>query len=154
MISALNAIALIQISQWRRSFFQMAAITNSCLSHAHGAAFGSHALPSHAQRTLGVLTGRVRPDRRAEEDVAGIDDDARIARLRCEEAVETARRRARLLLADAVVLRAVTRALEPLRRLAERDATTEVHAALVERDDPELRHVLEDRGLVDLLGGL
>src|SRR5256885_1163592 len=102
----------------------MAAI-NGCLSRTRSCAFGSH-----AQGAFGVLTGRVRSDRRTEEDVAGVDDDARIAGLCRVEAVEAARRGARLLLADAVVFRAMTRALEPLRRLAERDAATQVHAAL------------------------
>ena len=54
------------------------------------------------------------------------------------EAVEATRRRARLLLADPVVLRAVARAFEPLRCRAERHPATEMHAPLVQRDDPDL----------------
>src|SRR6185295_20145877 len=71
-ISPPNATKLIQISQWRRSFFQMAAITNGCLA----------VVRLYAQGSLGVLAGRVGTDRRAEEDGAGVDDDAAVARLR------------------------------------------------------------------------
>ena len=46
-----------------------------------------------------------------------------------------ARRRAQLVLAGLVVLRAVARALEPLRGAAERHAAAQVHAALVQRHD-------------------
>src|SRR5206468_4077085 len=49
-----------------------------------------------------------------------------------------------------VVLRAVARALEPLRALAPWHAAPEVHAALVERDEASL-HAGEQRGRVDLL---
>ena len=66
------------------------------------------------------------------------------ARDRHGEAVEAARRRATLLLTDPVVLRAVARALEPLRRDAGRHAAAEVHALLVERDEPGL-HAGEHR---------
>src|SRR3954462_15573980 len=118
MPSAPNAMKLIQISQCRRSFFQIAAITNSCLVAVGWT--GSHAPGSHAQGALGVLTGGVRPDGRTEKDRSRVDDDAAVARLRRVEPVETARRGAGLLLADAVVLRAMARALEPLRRRAER----------------------------------
>src|SRR5689334_14753480 len=121
MINPPNATKLIQISQWRRSFFQMAAITDGCLDVVRP---GGSDAELYAQGSLGVLTGRVGPDRGAEEDVAGVDDDARVARLGRVEPVETARRGAGLLLADPVVLRAVARALEPLRGLAERHAAT------------------------------
>ena len=50
-------------------------------------------------------------------------------------AVEAAGRRAALLLADPVVLRAVAGALEPLRGLAERHPAAEVDALLVERHE-------------------
>src|SRR5262249_60599514 len=110
---------LIRITQWRRSFFKMAAITNGCLvqeRRGRGGWCSPRAL--HAKRTLGVLAGRVGADRRTEEDVAGIDDD-RVARLCRVETIETTRRRARLLLAAPVVLRAVARAFEPQRRQRE-----------------------------------
>ena len=67
------------------------------------------------------------------------------------EAVEATRRRAALLLADPVVLRAVARALEPLRRHALRHPAAEVHALLVQRDEPGL-HAGELGRRVDLLG--
>src|SRR5689334_13609539 len=126
MKSAPKTMKLIQINQWRRSFFQMAAITNGCLVDERGRdGFRCVQPGSHAKRALGVLAGGVGADRRAEEDRAGVDDD-RVAGLGRVEAVEATRRRARLLLADAVVLRAVARALEPLRGLTERHAATEV----------------------------
>jgi hypothetical protein len=52
-----------------------------------------------------------------------------------DEAIHASRRRAGLLLADAVVLAAVAGALEPLRCRAAGHAATEVRALLVERDD-------------------
>src|SRR6476620_6739087 len=68
---------------------------------------------SHARRTLLTLSGRVRPDRGTLEYRCGVDEHA-AARDAEGEAVEAARRRATALLADAVVLRPVARALEPL----------------------------------------
>src|SRR5207302_2310461 len=85
-----------------------------------------------AERTFGVLPGRVRPARRPRLDIAGVDRE-RAARQRQRHAVEPARCRAELVLTGAVVLRAVAGALEPLRRLAERDAAAEVDASLVQR---------------------
>ena len=52
--------------------------------------------------------------------------------------VHAARCRTVAVLTDAVELRVVARALEPLRRVAERHAAAEVRAALVERDDPRV----------------
>ena len=52
------------------------------------------------------------------------------------EPVHPLRGGAELVLARGVVLRAVARALEPLRLLAERHAAAEVHASLVQRHDP------------------
>src|SRR6185295_9515039 len=51
-----NATKLIQISQWRRSFFQMAAITNGCLDVVRP---GRSYAELYAQGSLGVLAGRV-----------------------------------------------------------------------------------------------
>ena len=78
------------------------------------------------------------------DDRAGVDDDVAVAADRDREAVHAARRRAGLLLADLVVLRAVARALEPLAGDALRHAAAEVRALLVERDDA-LLHAGEDR---------
>src|SRR6476661_1237699 len=105
---------------------------------------------SHAQRAFRLLPGGVGADRGAVVDRAGVD--LHLTAVDGEvEAVESARRRAGLLLADAVVLRAVAGAFEPLRRLAERDTATEVYAPLVQRDHPVLLHAVVDRRLVDLL---
>src|SRR4051794_38859057 len=99
MISALNAMKFSRISQWRRSFFQIAAITECC----------SGGSLSDAQRAFGLLAGRVGADRRTVEDhtrvyleLAAVDREV--------EAVEPARRGAGFLFADAVVLRTVARA--------------------------------------------
>src|SRR5207248_2252750 len=92
---------------------------------------------------FGLLAGRVRADGRTEDDQSGVDLDRSAAHLH-REAIETARSRATLLLADAAVLRAVARTLEPLRCLAPRDAAAEVHALLVQRDIARL-HPWYDR---------
>ena len=68
------------------------------------------------------------------DDGLGVDDDD-AALDGDREAVQAPRRGAALLLADPVVLRAVARALEPLRRLAPRHPAAQVHALLVEGDD-------------------
>src|SRR5437763_13940124 len=83
--------------------------------------------------TLGLLAGCVRADRGALDDAsgAGVHGDGVARDLRCEP-VEAARGRSALLLPHPVVLRAVARALEPLRRQAIGHAATEVHALLVE----------------------
>ena len=60
------------------------------------------------------------------------------------EAVHATRGRAALLLTDAVVLRAVARALEPLAAVALRHAAAEVRALLVQRDEAVL-HAGEQR---------
>src|SRR4051794_13991200 len=82
---------------------------------------------SDAKRAFLLLSGRVGTDRRPDLDVARVDGQA-VAADDDREAVEPTRRRARLLLADAVVLGAVAGALEPLRRRAPGHATAEVHA--------------------------
>ena len=74
-----------------------------------------------------------------------------LPRNRDREAVHSARCRASLLLADAVVLRPVTRALEPLAADALRHTTAEVGAFLVERHDAGA-HAGEDQLGVDRLG--
>ena len=58
------------------------------------------------------------------------------------EPVHPVRRGAELVLAGGVVLRAVARAFEPLRLLAERDPAPQVHAPLVQRHDPLGRDAL------------
>src|ERR1700712_5370015 len=90
--------------------------------------------------TLGLLAGGVGADRRALDDHAGVDGGRAVADL-AGEAVQATRRRATLLLARLVVLRAVTAALEPLRREAGRHAAAEVHALLVERHHAGLHGV-------------
>src|SRR3954451_21861506 len=107
--------------------------------------------PSDARRALLPLSGGVGTDRRALHHYRGVDDDV-VARDLHREAVHAARRRTPLLLADPVVLRAVARALEPLRGLAPRDTAAEVRALLVE-GDVALGHPGQDAGLVpvDLL---
>src|SRR4051795_5566937 len=100
-------------------------------------------LPADAVGALCLLAGGVGSDGRPLDDETGVHDQRVPADLH-GEVVEAARRGPALLLADTVVLRAVARALEPLRGQAVRDAATEVHALLVERDDPGL-HTCEDR---------
>src|SRR4051812_27399980 len=97
-----------------------------------------------AVRALGLLAGGVRADRRAGHDRAGVDRHVAVAGDRDGEAVHAARRRTGLLLADLVVLRAVTRALEPLAGHARRHAAAEVRALLVERHDAALLHAGQD----------
>src|SRR4051812_40661363 len=99
-------------------------------------------------RAFLLLAGGVGADGRAQRALAGVDDDLAGGDRR-GEAVQTAGRRPTLLLTDAVVLRTVARALEPLGALAPRDAAPEVHALLVEGDDPIL-HALEHAGRVHL----
>src|SRR3954468_2647606 len=103
----------------------------------------------HAVRTLGLLAGGVGPDRRTDDLNARVHGDDPLGDFD-GEAVEPARCRATLLLSDAVVLRAVAAALEPLRARAERHAAAEVDALLVERDDAGL-HAGQDRRRVHLL---
>ena len=74
------------------------------------------------------------------ERCAGVDDDDVAGDLDAE-AIQATRRRAALLLTDPVVLRAVARALEPLRGVALRHAAAEVQALLVQRDDARLHPV-------------
>ena len=62
---------------------------------------------------LGFLTGRVGADRHPADDDAGVDRHRSAVDLDREQ-VETGGRRPTLLLTDAVVLRAVAAALEPL----------------------------------------
>src|SRR5262249_17412303 len=104
-----------------------------------------------AQRPLLLLTRGIRADRRPGNHGAGVDRQLDAVDER-KEVIETARRGTGFLLTDFVVFRTVARALGPLRRLAERHATTEVDAALPQRDDAGF-HALENRlVLVDLLG--
>ena len=67
-----------------------------------------------AVRPFRLLSGRVGADGRAGDDRAGAHDDVAVGADRDREAVHAAWRRAGLLLTDAVVLRTVARALEPL----------------------------------------
>src|SRR5438270_11916070 len=87
-----------------------------------------------AVRAFRLLSGGVGADGRAGDDRLGVNHDHATLDRR-GEAVETARGRAALLLADPVVLRPVARALEPLRRLAPRHPAAQVHALLVQVDD-------------------
>src|SRR5437667_8205543 len=81
---------------------------------------------SYAVGALRLLPRGVGADRRSDDDRLGVDgDDASVDR--DHEAVEAAWRGTTLLLADAVVLRSVARALEPLRGRAPRHTTAEVH---------------------------
>src|SRR5689334_8694756 len=96
--------------------------------------------PAHAVRALGLLSGGVGADRRALDDGARIDGQL-AARDGRGEAIHAARGRAALLLAGLVVLRAVARALEPLRRLAGRHAAAEMRALLVQDGDARLEAV-------------
>src|SRR3954454_605858 len=106
-------------------------------------------LAADAVRGLCLLAGGVRADGRPLDDEAGVHDQ-RVAADLHGEVVEAARRGPALLLADAVVLRAVAGALELLRGRAVRDAAAEVHALLVQRDHTGL-HAREDRRRVHLL---
>src|SRR5687768_6911012 len=100
-------------------------------------------------RAFQFLTGGVDADRRALDHLLGVHHDH--AALDADaEAIEAARRRACLLLADPVVLRAVARALEPLRAGAPRHAAAEVDALLVQGHDA-LLHAFEHRARVLLL---
>src|SRR5207342_259809 len=117
------------------------ALPSAC---AHGA--------SDTGRSLGALAGGVGADGRADDDLAGVDDDVAAGDLE-PEAVEAAGRRATALLADPVVLGSVARALEPLRAVAPRHAAPEVHALLVQRDIPLLhagQHLRVRRDLLRL----
>src|SRR5215213_4582705 len=81
---------------------------------------------SDAVRTFGLLAGGVRADRHALDDEPRVDGDVAGGRENQREVVHAARRRAALLLADLVVLRAVAAALEPLARDALRNTAAEV----------------------------
>src|SRR3954447_18185109 len=98
-----------------------------------------------AVRTFSLLLGRVRADRGALDDAggAGVHRDG-VAGDLGREPVEATRRRTTLLLTDAVVLRAVARALEPLRGRAVRHAAAEVHALLVAEHEARF-HPQDDR---------
>src|SRR5215216_6332675 len=104
---------------------------------------------SDTGRPLGRLPRGVRADRRTldERRSGGVDRDLAARHLE-HESVEPTRRGPALLLTDAVVLRAVARALEPLRRLAPRHPAAEVHALLVQRD-VALLHAGDDARVVD-----
>src|SRR3954452_14389818 len=91
-------------------------------------------LPADAVGALCLLAGGVGSDGRPLDDEAGVHDQ-RVAADLHGEVVEAAWRGPTLLLADAVVLRPVARALEPLRGRAVGHAAAEVHALLVQRDD-------------------
>ena len=103
-------------------------------------------------RSFGFLTGGVDTDRLALDDGAGVDGDVASGRELEREVVHAARSGATLLLADAVVLRAVAAALEPLARGALGHAATEVRALLV-RGDEALLQTGHQAGLVHALGG-
>src|SRR6478735_11437218 len=100
---------------------------------------------------LGLLAGGVRTDRRARDLLAGVDRDVAVGADRGRMAVHAARGGSGLLLADAVVLRAVALALEPLAGRALRHAAAEVGALLAE-DRDALSHRDEERLVVDQLG--
>src|SRR5437868_6100328 len=108
-----------------------------------------------AVRTFGLLSGRVRADRRALHDArrARVHRDVPARDLR-REPVEATRRRTALLLADPVVLRTVARALEPLRGRAVRHAAAEVHTLLVQEDEARLHPGDDRRGVGRHLLGL
>src|SRR5205085_4545231 len=108
-------------------------------------------LSSDAVRALGLLPGGVGADRRPLDDGAGVDRHG-IAIDLDREPVETPGGRPTLLLADPVVLGAVARALEPLRRLAPGHTAAEVDALLEEGNQAGL-HAGQDRLGVHLLGG-
>src|SRR5688572_22666491 len=93
---------------------------------------GSVLSRAYAVGARGLLAGGVRADGRTRDDDRGVHADLPTGD-RQREAVEPARCRAALLLAVAVVLRAVALALEPLRRLALWHPAPEVDALLVER---------------------
>src|ERR1700688_3612943 len=97
-----------------------------------------------AVRALGLLAGGVGTDGRPDEHGLGVNADGAVTVDGEREAVEPARRRAALLLADAVVLRSVARALEPLRAEAPRHAAAQVDALLVQ-GDVALLHAGDDR---------
>ena len=66
-----------------------------------------------AVRSLGLLTGGIRPDRRALDDRAGVDGQDTVAD-RHGEAIHAAGSRASALLSNLVVLRTVAGTLKPL----------------------------------------
>src|SRR5688572_8696280 len=113
-----------------------------------GTGWASVIRASDAVGALGFLTGRVGADRHALDDVARVDGDLVGGRELEREVVETARRRPRLLLADTVVLRTVTTALEPLARRALGDAAPEVRTLLPARDQTAL-HAGQQGVLID-----
>src|SRR5436190_4994941 len=101
--------------------------------------------------TLGLLAGGVGADRWAGDDLGRRRVDGDLATLHGErEPIQTSWGRTALLLAVAVVLRAVALALEPLRRDALRHPAAEVDALLVERRVAGL-HAHDLRGRVDEL---
>ena len=120
------------ISQWRRSFFHsgISDPSNAITRTAVLLRSGRWCRYRLAAPGIGNATG-------VDRHRLSVDDGGPV--------VEAARRRACVLLSDAAVLRTVARALEPLRRLTERHSATEVHALLVERDDPVLHALDHDR---------
>src|SRR6516164_1430476 len=68
---------------------------------------------TYAVRAVLALTGRVGADGRADVNGLGVDND-QVVGDGDGEAIQTPRRRPTLFLPDPVVLRSVTRALEPL----------------------------------------
>src|SRR3954451_9340913 len=89
------------------------------------------------------LASGVRADGRPLDDRAGVDGEYPTAPIGADP-IHAARRRTTLLLADLVVLRTVTRALEPLRGETRWNAATEVGTLLVHDGEPGL-HAVEHR---------
>ena len=100
-------------------------------------AAGSVVPSAHAVRAFSFLTGRVRTDRRTLEDLTGVHRQHPTRHLH-REMIHTPRRRTTLLLPHLVVLTAVTRALEPLRRRTRRHPTTQMRTLLIQRHHPRL----------------
>src|SRR5580765_8519897 len=86
---------------------------------------------SDAVGAFGHLAGGVGSDGRTLREERGVDGHVAAGDEHLET-IEPPGRGTVALLADAVVLRAVARALEPLRGLTPRDAAAEVHALLVQ----------------------
>src|SRR5687767_2278364 len=95
-------------------------------------------LSSDAARALGFLTGGLDADGQALDNGPRVDRH-RVAGDLDGELVETPGGGATLLLPDPVVLGAVARALEPLRRLAPGHTAAEVDTLLEDGDDAGLQ---------------